>query len=64
MFHKLIFHCFEEVKPIWEKFLKFKKIDDIIHFSNVWVGKNFGIKNVFQITKMIQEQIKKYTAQF
>ena len=38
-FTKSCFHCFEQVNSIWEWFQKLKKIDDIIHFSNVRVGK-------------------------
>ena len=33
------FHCFEQVNAIWEGFQKLKNIDDLIHFSNVQLGK-------------------------
>ena len=33
------FHCFEQVNTIWKRFQKLKKINDIMHFSNVPVGK-------------------------
>ena len=38
-FRNSFFDCFEQVNAIWEGYQKFKKIDDLIHFSNVQLGK-------------------------
>ena len=44
------FHTFEQVTAIWKSYQKLKKIDDLIHFSNVLLGKVLILKNIFQVT--------------
>ena len=50
IFHKFMFSYFWASNRHLEKLSKIEKIDDLIHFSNVLLGKVLILKNIFQVT--------------